>query len=98
MDTALTLPTDMALVLGMVVLNMLLFLFERVRADVVALVVLVVIALTGVAAPAIIFRGFSWNVVMSWTELMISGLRMYLPGGPNPLPSWLARRFARGDK
>src|SRR3546814_6971907 len=65
MDTALTLTTDMALVLGLVVLTMLLFLFERVRADVVALVVLVVLGLTGLVAPEDIFSGFSSNAVMN---------------------------------
>jgi hypothetical protein len=43
----LTLTTDMKLVLGLVVLTMVMFLFERIRADVVALVVLVVLGLTG---------------------------------------------------
>ena len=38
MDTALPLTTDMKLVLGLVVFTMVMFLFERIRADVVALV------------------------------------------------------------
>src|SRR3546814_19252255 len=42
METALTITTDMTIVLGLVVLNMLMFLLERVRADGVAMVVLVV--------------------------------------------------------
>ena len=50
MDT-LALTTDMQLVLGLVALVMVLFLFERVRADLVALVVLVVLGLTGLVAP-----------------------------------------------
>ena len=40
-DTALMLTTDMKLVLGLVGFTMVMFLFERIRADVVALVVLV---------------------------------------------------------
>ena len=43
MDTALALTTDMKLVLGLVGFTMVMFLFERIRADVVALVVLVVL-------------------------------------------------------
>ena len=43
METALTLTTDMELVLALVVFTMVMFLFERVRADVVALVVLVIL-------------------------------------------------------
>ena len=46
MDTALTLTTDMKLVLGLVGFTMVMFLFERIRADVVALVVLVLLGLT----------------------------------------------------
>ncbi len=47
MDTALTLTNDMKLVLGLVGFTMAMFLFERIRADVVALVVLVVLGVTG---------------------------------------------------
>ena len=47
MSPALSLTTDMKLVLGLVGLTMVLFLFDRVRADVVALVVLVLLGLTG---------------------------------------------------
>src|SRR3546814_11987905 len=80
MDTALTLTTDMALVLGLVVLTMLLFLFERVRADVVALVVLVVLGLTGLVAPEDLFSGFSSNAVMNVSATIILGLGMALIG------------------
>ena len=41
MDNALTLTNDMKLVLGLVGFTMAMFLFERIRADLVALVVLV---------------------------------------------------------
>lgn len=47
MENQLTLTSDMQLVLGLTVLTMVLFLFERLRADVVALVVLVLLGLTG---------------------------------------------------
>src|SRR3546814_16796158 len=92
MDTALTLTTDMALVLGLVVLTMLLFLFERVRADVVALVVLVVIGLTGLVAPADIFSGFSSNAVMNVIETMILGMGLGRTGALNRLDARLSLR------
>src|SRR5690606_36269584 len=63
MDTALTLTTDMKLVLGLVGFTMVMFLFERIRADVVALVVLVLLGLSGLVAPEEIFNGFSSNAV-----------------------------------
>jgi hypothetical protein len=46
METALTLTTDMKLVLGLVGFTMVMFVFERIRADVVALVVLVLLGLS----------------------------------------------------
>ena len=65
MDTALTLTPDMKLVLGLVGLTMVLFVFERIRADVVALAVLVLLGLTGLVAPEELFDGFSGNAVIT---------------------------------
>jgi len=65
MDTALTLTTDMKLVLGLVGFTMAMFLFERIRADVVALVVLMLLGLTRLVAPENLFNGFSSNAVIS---------------------------------
>ncbi|MGV8930819.1 MAG: SLC13 family permease [Luteimonas sp.] len=92
MDTALTLTTDMKLVLGLVVLTMVLFLFERVRADVVALVVLVLLGLTGLVAPEDIFNGFSSDAVMNVIATMILGTGLDRTGALNRLAGWLLRR------
>ena len=53
MDTTLTLTADMQLVLGLVFFTMVMFLFERIRADVVALVVMVVLS---VALLVVLFK------------------------------------------
>ncbi|MGI8560492.1 MAG: SLC13 family permease [Luteimonas sp.] len=95
MDTALSLTTDMKLVLGLVSLTMVLFLFERVRADLVALVVLVLLGLTGLVAPEDIFNGFSSNAVISVIATMILGMGLDRTGALNRLAAWLLRR-ARG--
>lgn len=95
MDTALALTTDMKLVLGLVSLTMVLFLFERVRADLVALVVLVLLGLTGLVAPEDIFNGFSSNAVISVIATMILGMGLDRTGALNRLAAWLLRR-ARG--
>lgn len=95
MDTALSLTTDMKLVLGLVSLTMVLFLFERVRADLVALVVLVLLGLTGLVAPEDIFNGFSSNAVISVIATMILGMGLDRTGALNRLAAWLMRR-ARG--
>src|SRR3546814_15066653 len=71
---------------------MLLFLFERVRADVVALVVLVVLGLTGLVAPEDIFSGFSPNAVMNVIATMILGMGLDRTGALSRLAVWLLRR------
>ncbi|HZV39213.1 MAG TPA: SLC13 family permease [Pseudoxanthomonas sp.] len=92
MDTALTLTTDMKLVLGLVVFTMAMFLFQRIRADLVALVVLVVLGLSGLIAPEEIFGGFSGSAVMSITATMILGAGLDRTGALNRLAGWLLRR------
>lgn len=91
MDT-LVLTSDMQIVLGLVVLTMLLFVFERIRADVVALVVLVLLGLSGVVAPEDLFNGFSGNAVMSVIATMILGMGLDRTGALNRLAGWLLRR------
>ena len=92
MDTALPLTTDMKLVLGLVGFTMVMFLFERIRADVVALVVLVLLGLTGLVAPEDLFGGFSGNAVMSVIATMILGAGLDRTGALNRLAAWLLRR------
>ena len=83
MENTLTLTSDMQLVLGLTVLTMVLFLFERLRADVVALVVLVLLGLTGLVAPEDLFNGFSGNAVMSVIATMILGAGLDRTGALN---------------
>src|SRR3546814_17287781 len=76
----------------MFVRTMLLFLCECVRADVVALGVLVVLGLTGLVAPEDIFSGFSSNAVMNVIATMILGMGLDRTGALNRLAGWLLRR------
>lgn len=92
MDTTLALTGDMKLVLGLVGLTMVLFLFERVRADLVALVVLVLLGLTGLVAPEDLFNGFSSNAVICVIATMILGTGLDRTGALNRLAGWLLRR------
>jgi di/tricarboxylate transporter len=92
MDTALTLTSDMKIVLALVGLTMILFLFERVRADLVALVVLVMLGLTGLVSPEDLFNGFSSNAVISVIATMILGTGLDRTGALNRLAAWLLRR------
>lgn len=92
MEQTLTLTDDMRLVLGLVGFTMAMFLFERIRADVVALVVLVVLGITGLIAPEEIFGGFSGNAVMSIIATTILGAGLDRTGALNRLAGWLQRR------
>ncbi|KAG1530504.1 hypothetical protein G6F50_017273 [Rhizopus delemar] len=82
----------MKLVLGLVGFTMAMFLFERIRAAVVALVVLVVLGVTGLIAPEEIFGGFSGNAVMSIIATTILGAGLDRTGALNRLAAWLLRR------
>ncbi|WP_374013224.1 SLC13 family permease [Pseudoxanthomonas koreensis] len=92
MESGLTLTNEMRLVLGLVGFTMAMFLFERIRADLVALLVLVVLGITGLVAPEEIFSGFSSNAVMSIMATMILGAGLDRTGALNRLASWLLRR------
>lgn len=92
METALPLTTDMKLVLGLVGFTMVMFLFERIRADVVALVVLVLLGLSGIVETDELFNGFSGNAVISIIATMILGAGLDRTGALNRLAGWLLRR------
>ena len=91
MDTTLSLTNDMLLVLGLVVFTMVMFLFERIRGDVVSLVVLVTLGLTGLVAPEDLFGGFSSGAVMNVIATMILGAGLDRTGALNRLAGWLLR-------
>ena len=98
MEQTLTLTNDMRLVLALVGFTMVMFLFERIRADVVALVVLVVLGITGLIAPEEIFGGFSGNAVMSIIATTILGAGLDRTGALNRLAGWLLRRAHGREK
>lgn len=89
MENSLVLTSDMQLVLGLTVLTMALFLFERLRADVVALVVLVLLGLTGLVAREDVFNAFASNAVISVIATMILGAGLDRTGALNRLAAWL---------
>lgn len=98
MEQTLALTNDMRLVLALVGFTMGMFLFERIRADVVALVVLVVLGITGLIAPEEIFGGFSGNAVMSIIATTILGAGLDRTGALNRLAGWLLRRAHGRDR
>jgi di/tricarboxylate transporter len=88
----LTLTTDMALVLGLVIFTMVMFTWERIRADVTALLVLVVLGLTELVPAEQLFGGFAGGAVMSVIATMILGAGLDRTGALNRLAGWLLRR------
>ncbi len=69
----LTLTPDMMLVLGLVGFTVVMLILEWVRADIVALLVLVVIGITGLMPVDRLFDGFASNAVLALMGVMIMG-------------------------
>lgn len=92
MDTGLTLTTPMLLVLGLVGFTIAMFMFERIRADLTALAVLVALGLSGLVPAEQLFNGFASNAVMSVMATMILGAGLDRTGAMNRLAGWLLRR------
>lgn len=95
MDAGLTLTTDMMLVLGLVAFTMLMLVLEWVRADVVALLVVVVIGLTGLIPADQVFHGFAGNAVIAIIAIMIMGAGLDRTGVLSLTASFVMR-MARG--
>lgn len=75
MESGLNLTSDMLLVLGILVLTVVLFVFERlkIRVDVAAIVILVLLGLTNLVPASDLFDGFASNAVISIIAVMILG-------------------------
>ncbi len=95
METGLTLTTDMLLVFGLVAFTVLMLVSEWIRADVVALLVVVVIGITGLLPVEVLFDGFAGNAVISLIAVMIMGAGLDRTGVLYKAAS-LILRLARG--
>ncbi len=71
--TQLSLTPDMILVLGLVAFTMVMLVLEWVRSDIIALLVVVVIGVTGLMPVERLFNGFAGNAVISLMAIMIMG-------------------------
>ncbi|MDH5694985.1 MAG: SLC13 family permease, partial [Gammaproteobacteria bacterium] len=70
---SIVLTTEMIAVLGVLALTILLFVSEIVRVDVAAVLIMVLLGVTGMVSGNDLFRGFSSNAVMSIIAVMIIG-------------------------
>lgn len=91
----LSLTPEMILVLGLVGFTMLMLVLEWIRADMVALLVVVVIGLTGLIPSDRVFNGFAGNAVIAIIAIMIMGEGLDRAGVLN-LTARFVMRMARG--
>ena len=91
MNSGLVLSHDMMLVLGLVVFTTLMLVLEWVRADVVALLVVVVIGITRLIPVEQLFDGFAGNAVISLIAVMIMGAGLDRTGVLNKAASFILR-------
>jgi di/tricarboxylate transporter len=89
-DHALT--SDMVIVLCLVAFTMVMFMLDRIRADLVALIVLIVLGLSRVVPADRLFDGFAGNAVISVMATLILGAGLDRTGLLNRLAGWLLRR------
>ncbi|HWG66535.1 MAG TPA: SLC13 family permease, partial [Rhodanobacteraceae bacterium] len=87
----LTLTPDMMLVLGLVGFTVIMLILEWVRADIVGLLVLVVIGITGLMPVQQLFDGFASNAVLSLMGIMIMGAGLDRTGVLNKAASFILR-------
>ena len=91
----LSLTPEMILVLALVAFTMLMLVLEWIRADMVALLVVVVIGLTGLIPSDRVFNGFAGNAVIAIIAIMIMGAGLD-HAGVLSLTANFVMRMARG--
>jgi len=95
MNPGLALTHDMMLVLGLLVFTVLMLVLEWIRADLIALLVIVVIGITRLMPVEKLFDGFAGNAVISLLGVMIMGAGLDRTGVLNKAASFILR-LSRG--
>jgi di/tricarboxylate transporter len=91
MNAGLTLTHDMMLVLGLVVFTVFMLVLEWIRADLVALLIVVVIGITRLMPVEQLFDGFAGNAVISLLGVMIMGAGLDRTGVLNKAAAFILR-------
>src|SRR5215831_13890250 len=91
MNTGLVLTHDMMLVLGLVGFTVFMLVLEWIRADLVALLIIVVIGITRLIPVEQLFEGFAGNAVISLLGVMIMGAGLDRTGVLTKAASFLLR-------
>ena len=97
MSGGLILTSEMMLVLGLMGFTMLMFTVEWIRADVLALLILVVLGITGLVPPEQIFHGFAGDAVVAIMAMMILGAGLDRTGVLSHAASFMLRA-SKGDE
>jgi di/tricarboxylate transporter len=91
MDAGLTLTTNMALVFALLAFTVLMLVLEWIRADLIALLVIVVIGITRLLPVEQLFEGFAGNAVISLIAVMIMGAGLDRTGVLSKAASFILR-------
>ena len=91
MDVGLTLTTNMTLVFALLAFTVLMLVLEWIRADLVALLVIVVIGITRLLPVEQLFEGFAGNAVISLIAVMIMGAGLDRTGVLGKAASFILR-------
>jgi di/tricarboxylate transporter len=89
---------EMGLVLAILFVAVLLFVTERVRIDVAALLIMVTLGLSGLVSGDQLFSGFSSNAVISIIAVMILGAGLDKSGAMNRLAGFILRAGGSGER
>jgi len=96
METAV-LTTDMIIVLGLLTLAIILFVFELLRVDLVGMLMMVLLPLTGVLKPEEAVAGLSSNAVVSIIAVMIIGAGLNKTGVMNVVASQIIKVAGKSE-
>src|SRR5689334_25294932 len=95
MEAGLTLTPSMTLVFGLLAFTVVMLVLEWIRGDLLALLVIVAIGITGLMPVEQLFDGFAGNAVISLIAVMIMGAGLDRTGVLNKAAS-LILRLAQG--
>jgi di/tricarboxylate transporter len=84
-------PSDMILVFGVLAVAIILFVSDRIRLDVVALLTIITLMLTGILTPAEALAGFSDPIVLIIAGLFVVGNGLVQTGVAETVGNWLSR-------
>jgi di/tricarboxylate transporter len=90
--------TEMALVLAVLLAAVVLFVSERVRIDVAAVLVMVALGLSGLVGAEALFRGFASNAVISIIAVMILGSGLDKAGAMRSVARFILRRVGTNER